>query len=71
MTRLTIPFEHTARRIARNLMFLACAARHPRIYRLGRSEAHHALGMTYGDPESRKSTAYDMGRNHGEGIYFI
>ena len=41
---------------------------HPRIYMLGRSEAFASYGMTYGHPESIKSIAYDMGRNHGEGV---
>lgn len=40
---------------------------HPRIYLLGRSEAYSSFGMTYDDnPESMRSIAYDMGRNHKE-----
>lgn len=39
---------------------------HPRIYLLGRREANDAFGMTYSHPESIRSVAYDMGRNHGE-----
>jgi hypothetical protein len=45
---------------------LLAIALHPRIYMLGRSEAFASYGMTYGHPESMKSIAYDMGRNHGE-----
>lgn len=39
---------------------------HPRIYLLGRREAHSAFGMTYDNPESMRSMAYDIGRTHKE-----
>lgn len=39
---------------------------HPRVYLLGRREAYSSFGMTYDNPESMRSIAYDMGRNHGE-----
>jgi len=39
---------------------------HPRIYLLGRKEADGGIGMTYGHPETARSIAYDIGRNHGE-----
>lgn len=39
---------------------------HPRIYLLGKREAHSAFGMTYNHPETLRSIAYDVGRTHGE-----
>lgn len=52
-----------------NRRFVLARIMHPRIYRLGISEAHSSLGMTYDDdPESPRSVAYDLGRNRGENI---
>lgn len=45
---------------------LLAIALHPRIYLLGRSEAYSPFGMTYDHPDSLRSIAYDMGRNHKE-----
>lgn len=39
---------------------------HPRIYLLGRREAHSSFGVTYDHPYTLRSIAYDMGRNHKE-----
>ena len=40
---------------------------HPRIY-AGPERGVCLLRDDYGHPESIKSIAYDMGRNHGEGV---
>lgn len=40
--------------------------RHPLVYRQGRREAFLSTGLTFTQPESLRSVAYDMGRNHGE-----
>lgn len=40
--------------------------RHPHTYRQGRSEAFLSTGLTFAHPESLRSVAYDMGRNHAE-----
>lgn len=37
---------------------------HPFIYMRGISEAHGDIGITYGTPDSLRSIAYDIGREH-------
>lgn len=39
---------------------------HPRIALLGYREAGDDMGMTYGDPYTLRSRAYDMGRSIGD-----
>lgn len=38
------------------------ALRHPRIAWLGFCEGHGDLGLTFGDPYTSRSVAYDVGR---------
>lgn len=37
-------------------------------FRRGMADANLSTGVTYGDPDSVLSVAYDMGRNYGEQI---
>jgi hypothetical protein len=39
---------------------------HPKTYRMGKAEAFMSTGMTWGDPDSFRSVAYDVGRDRVE-----
>lgn len=42
------------------------ALAHPVVYVTGLRESSGNAGITYGDPYSTRSTAYDLGRNLGD-----
>lgn len=50
--------------------FMLSAILHPRIFLLGVTEGRRfaSVGLTFGDPTTRRSEAYDVGLNVGEWI---